>query len=257
MKEFDRLVEIVRKLRDKENGCPWDKEQTHASLVPNFIEELYEVVEAIENEDSAHLSEELGDLMLHIVMQTQIASEEKYFSMKDVLKKINKKLIRRHPHIFGDANVLGATEVKQNWERIKMEEKKERKSVLEGIPKHLPALIKAQRLQEKAASVGFDWKDVRPAIEKLDEEVAEFKAAFQTGNSKEIKDELGDIFFSLVNISRKLGFDAESVLNAASGKFSGRFRKIEEHHGNDHKKMQQTSLEKLDELWEKVKNERN
>jgi MazG family protein len=254
LEAFKRLLDIMDDLR---TGCPWDKEQTHSSLVPNFIEELYEAVEAIENKDFEHLSEELGDLLLHIIMQAQIAEEENFFTIANVLKKINQKLIRRHPHIFGRQKFADAKEVKNNWEKIKLEEKKMRKSVLEGIPKNLPALIKAQRIQEKAAAVGFDWHDVKPAIEKLDEEIKEFKEAFRTENPEEIKDELGDLFFSLVNISRKLGFDAESILNAASGKFAGRFRKIEEYHNHNHEKMRQTSLEKLDEIWRKVKNEKH
>ena len=257
MKEFDRLVEIVRVLRNPQNGCPWDKEQTHSSLIPNFIEELYEAVEAIENNDFEHLSEELGDLLLHIIMQAQIASEENLFQIEDILKKINEKLIRRHPHIFGKQKLNNAKDVKNNWERIKLKEKTQRKSVLEGIPKHLPALIKAQRIQEKAAAVGFDWHDELPAIEKLDEEIEEFKEAYQSKDEKAMKDELGDLFFSLVNISRKLGYDAESLLNAASAKFAERFRKIEEHHNHNHEKMRQTSLEKLDEIWRKVKNVRH
>ena len=180
MKEFDKLREIVNKLRDPDKGCPWDIKQTHRSMIPNFIEELYEAIEAIDNNDFDHLSEELGDLMLHIMMQVRMAEEEDKFSLEAVLEKINDKLIRRHPHIYGDGVAVDANGVKMNWERIKQEEKKGyRKSIIDGIPRSMPALIIAQRMQEKAASTGFDWKEVGQAIDKLDEEVHEFKTALK------------------------------------------------------------------------------
>ena len=254
MKEFDKLIEIIKKLRDKENGCPWDLEQTHESLIPNFIEELYESVEAIENKDYTHLSEELGDLMLHIIMQAQIAKEAGEFEIEEVLSKINTKLIRRHPHVFADGHATDANGVKMNWERIKFEEKKKsRKSAIDGIPRAMPALIVAQRMQEKAASVGFDWPDVEPAVDKIKEEIHEFVDAFQQKDIEEMQNELGDMLFSIVNISRKLGFDTESALRRTIDKFDNRFRKVEEHYRKNKKNMLDASLEQLDEIWEIAK----
>lgn len=254
MKEFDKLIEVIEKLRDKENGCPWDLKQTHDSLIPNFIEELYESVEAIENKDYKHLSEELGDLMLHIVMQVQIAREENKFKMKDVLTQINDKLIRRHPHIFGDGHATDAEGVKMNWERIKLEEKKQyRTSAIDGIPQKMPALIVAQRMQEKAASVGFDWPDVTPAVDKLEEEVKEFQEAYENKDIEEMQNELGDIIFSIVNIARKSGFDTESALRRTIKKFERRFKKVEKHFNSNGKNMLDASLEQLDEIWEITK----
>ncbi len=254
MKEFDKLIDVIEKLRDKENGCPWDLKQTHESLIPNFIEELYESVEAIENKDYQHLSEELGDLMLHIVMQVQIAREEDKFKMEDVLTKINDKLIRRHPHIFSDGHATDADGVKMNWERIKLEEKKHsRTSAIDGIPHKMPALIVAQRMQEKAASVGFDWPDVAPAIDKLEEEVKEFQEAYEDKDIEEMQNELGDMLFSIVNIARKSGFDTESALRRTIRKFEKRFKKVENHFNNNGKNMLNASLEQLDEIWEITK----
>ncbi len=256
MKEFDKLIKIVANLRNLDGGCPWDIKQTHQSLIPNFIEELYESIEAIENNDYQHLAEELGDLMLHIVMQSQISKEEKYFSMEDVLSKINDKLIRRHPHVFADGYAVDANGVKKNWERIKLEEKKQtRKSAIDGIPKKMPALIVAQRMQEKAASVGFDWPNVQPAIKKLYEETKEFEDEFKLGNSKKMREELGDMIFSIVNIARILGFDAESILRQNNDKFETRFKKMEKYFKDENKSMLNASLEQLDEKWEIAKKE--
>ena len=254
MKEFDKLIEVIEKLRDKKNGCPWDLKQTHESLIPNFIEELYESIEAIENKDYQHLSEELGDLMLHIVMQVQIAREDNRFKMEDVLTQINDKLIRRHPHIFGNGHATDADGVKMNWERIKLEEKKHsRTSAIDGIPQKMPALIVAQRMQEKAASVGFDWPDVAPAVDKLEEEVKEFKEAYEAKDIEEMQNELGDMLFSIVNIARKSGFDTESALRRTINKFKNRFKKVESHFVNNGKNMLEASLEQLDEIWEITK----
>ena len=254
MKEFDKLMEVIEKLRNKENGCPWDLKQTHESLIPNFIEELYESVEAIENKDYKHLSEELGDLMLHIVMQVQIAREDNRFKMEDVLTQINDKLIRRHPHIFGDGHATDADGVKMNWERIKLEEKKHsRTSAIDGIPQNMPALIVAQRMQEKAASVGFDWPDLAPAVDKLEEEVKEFQEAYENKDIEEMQNELGDMIFAIVNIARKSGFDTETALRRTISRFESRFKKVENHFISNGKKMLDASLEQLDEIWEIAK----
>ena len=207
MKEFSELVEIMAKLRDPEKGCPWDKKQTHSSLVPNFIEELYECIEAIEKKDYTHLAEELGDLMLHVVMQATIAEDAEEFTIKDVLNKTNTKIISRHPHIFGDGEAKTVDEVKLNWEQIKLKEKKSRKSAIDGIPYAMPKLIVAQRMQEKAAAVGFDWTNHQQVFDKLDEEVEELHEAIESGHQQHIEEELGDLLFTVVNLSRKLGFD--------------------------------------------------
>ena len=254
MKEFNRLLDIVKRLRDPENGCPWDIKQTHYSLIPNFIEELYECVEAIENEDYDHLSEELGDLLLHIVMQAEMAEQENHFTIEKVLKKINDKLIRRHPHVFGERIDKDAKSVKLNWEKIKQEEKKHtRKSAIDGIPHSMPKLIVAQRMQEKAASVGFDWKSIEPVFLKLDEEMKEFNEAYENHDKEEMQNELGDLLFTIVNLSRKLGFDAESALNRTIRKFERRFKQVEEHYNKNKKNMHESNLEQLDEVWETAK----
>lgn len=254
MNYFDRLVKIIARLRDPQQGCPWDLKQTHLSLVPNFIEELYEAVEAIEKEDYNHLCEELGDLLLHILMQVRIAEEKDRFTLEDVLLRISEKLTRRHPHIFGNIKAQDAASVKTNWEKIKLEEKKHvRKSIIDGIPLSMPALIVAQRMQEKAASVGFDWDEVEPALNKLEEEIKEFRQALLADDAKSFQAEMGDMLFSLVNVSRKLEFDAETALRKTIDKFARRFRIIEEYHQNNKQNIQDSSLEQLDEIWEKAK----
>jgi tetrapyrrole methylase family protein/MazG family protein len=208
-------------------------------------------VEAIEDEDDRALCEELGDLMLHIVFQAQIAAEKGAFEISDVLGAIVRKLVRRHPHVFGDLDVTSADAVKMNWERIKKAEKTDRESVLDGIPRALPALIKAQRTQEKAASVGFDWPNLQPVLAKLDEECEELNDALAAEDEEAIKDELGDLLFTVVNLSRKLGIDAEAALNGATAKFYKRFRYVEDQYrtGDIHA----ASLEELDSHWEVAK----
>jgi MazG family protein len=256
MKEFQHLVDIIAQLREPVSGCPWDIKQTSQSLVPNFIEELYEAVEAIEDGDHAGLMEELGDLMLHIVFQAQIASEERRFDIADVLRAIADKLVRRHPHVFGQLEVNDADTVKMNWERLKKAEKKDRKSVLEGIPRALPALIHAQRTQEKAASVGFDWPDLEPVMAKLDEERLELDEALASEDYLRIKEELGDMLFTLVNLARKLHIDAEGALKETSRKFHKRFSYIEEHYRQNGDDIHEASLEELDAVWDLAKEDR-
>lgn len=253
MKEFQELVDIVARLRDPESGCPWDVKQTPQSLIPNFIEELYEAVEAIEDGDSDSLREELGDLMLHIVMQARIAEEEGRFGIRDILEGISAKLVRRHPHVFGDLDVRDAETVKINWERLKKKEKALRQSVLDGIPRSLPGLIEAQRSQEKAASVGFDWPDLEPILEKLEEEEEELHAALESGSKDLIAEELGDMIFTLVNLARKLHIDAEGALKRTTRKFWKRFHYIEEHYRKNNEDINEASLEELDSVWDIAK----
>ena len=270
MREFAELYEILNRLRDPKDGCPWDLKQTSQSLISNFIEELYETVEAIENNDHEHLQEELGDLLLHIVFQAKIAEENGLFSMREVLESVNSKLKRRHPHVFatkqsqtssidqkdntssnidGDETELKASEVKINWERIKLQEKT-RNSVLEGIPKNLPALIYSHRMQEKAASVGFDWVESADVLDKISEEISELRMAIETQKLDEVEEEIGDLFFTLVNYARKLGIDSETSLRKASKKFQERFQRIEKYHSERGENIYNSSMEKLDELWE-------
>jgi len=244
-------MQIVSDLRDETNGCPWDRKQTPKSLVPNFIEELYEVIEAIEDEDDEAMREELGDLMLHLVFQVQIAQEQGKFGMEDVLDAINNKLVRRHPHIFGDERVDTADKVKLNWELIKKKEKKDRKSVLDGIPRSMPALIQAWRLQEKAASVGFDWQELPPVCDKIQEEHTELMEALKSGVKADIEEELGDLIFSIVNLARKLDIDAEAALKATNRKFYNRFQYIEAQYKDTD--INEADLDELDTHWKKAK----
>lgn len=253
MQSFDKLVEILERLRDPVCGCPWDLKQTPQTLVPNFIEELFECVEAIEEEDYNALNEELGDLMLHIVFQCRIAAEEGRFDIESVLHNINSKLIRRHPHVFGDVDLNDADSVKMNWERIKKAEKKDRISVLEGIPRALPGLIYAQRTQEKAASVGFDWQDHKPVMDKLHEEIAELNEALELDDQAKIREELGDLLFTVVNLARKLHIDSETIVKETTRKFTKRFQYIEEHYRTQGEDIHEASLEELDAVWEKAK----
>ncbi|MBN2830316.1 MAG: nucleoside triphosphate pyrophosphohydrolase [Candidatus Cloacimonetes bacterium] len=254
MKEFDRLVEIIAQLRDPIEGCPWDLKQTPKSLVPNFIEELYEAIEAIEENDPDSLKEELGDLMLHILMQCRIAEENEEFTVRDSLEGISGKLIKRHPHIFSDAVETDANSVRMNWERMKQVEKKEeRQSILDGTPLSMPALIVSHRLQEKAASIGFDWGSIEPIYAKIEEETQEIKEACLTGDMEKIEGEVGDLLFSVVNLARKLNVDSETALRVTINKFIRRFKQVEKSYENNGKMMYDATLEELDEVWEQVK----
>ncbi len=246
--KFEDLVELISILR---KDCPWDRKQTHESLKDNLIEEAYEAVEAIDNEDYDELSKELGDLMLHVIFQSKIASETDTFTINDVILKISEKLIRRHPHVFENTEAETDKEVAANWEGIKLREGK--KSVLDGIPKHMPGLIRAQRMQEKAANVGFDWAEWELAWEKLNEEIDEWRDAVQNQTLKEQKDEFGDLLFSLVNVGRLLGLRAEDSVRSANKKFEYRFRYIEEKLIENGKSVTDSSLEEMDKLWDEAK----
>ncbi len=253
MKEFDKLKEVVSTLRHPQEGCPWDLKQTSKTLISGMIEEVYEVAEAVALEDEKGLKEELGDCLLHIMLQAQIASENGKFEIEEVLTGITDKLIRRHPHIFGDDIMTDATEVKKKWEQIKLEEKKDRKSVLDGIPDAMPGLLQGQRMQEKAASVGFDWDDVEPVFAKIQEEIAEVKVEIESDNRDNLEAEIGDLFFSVVNLARKLKIDSESAIKSANRKFSRRFRQLEDEFTKTGTKINEKSLEELDKIWDAVK----
>jgi tetrapyrrole methylase family protein/MazG family protein len=249
---FQKLLDIMSTLRS-EKGCPWDKEQTRESLKPFLIEETYEVFEAIDEADPEKIKEELGDLLFQIVFHCQIAKELGEFDMDDVIKKISSKMIARHPHVFGEEILETSEEVLKQWEYRKKEEGKLKESILEGIPKEMPALIRAQRLQARAARVGFDWKRIEDVIEKLDEELKEFRSAINSKDQKEIEDELGDIFFVLVNISRFVGVNPEDALRKTISKFISRFRYIEMKAADMNKSLSEMTLDEMDALWDEAK----
>jgi tetrapyrrole methylase family protein/MazG family protein len=250
---FDDLIEIMARLRA---GCPWDKEQTHRTLVPYLIEETYEVVEAIESEDLDALCEELGDLLLQIVFHSQLGSETGKFTVADVIDALSNKMVRRHPHVFGDAVIEDVDAQWKSWEALKATEKtgQKRKSRLEGIPKHLGALQRGQRMQEKAARVGFDWPNVGGILDKLNEELTELAEARREKNDDaHVREELGDVFFTLVNLSRALGIDAEAAMREANEKFYRRFFFMEERAAAQGKTLTDLSLDELEELWQLAK----
>ena len=250
---WDDLIEIMARLR---MGCPWDREQTHRTLVPYLIEETYEVVEAIESGDLDALCEELGDLLLQIVFHAQIATETGAFGVADVVNALSNKMVRRHPHVFGDAIIEDVDAQWRNWERLKALEKtgRSRKSRLDGIPAHLGALQRGQRMQEKASRVGFDWPGVDGILDKLVEELSELAAARrEKHDDPRVREELGDVFFTLVNLSRALGIDAETAMRQANDKFYQRFSFMEERAAAGGKTLSDLSLDELEELWQQAK----
>jgi MazG family protein len=248
----DKFIEIVNTMDRLRKECPWDREQTHESLRKYILEEAYEVVETIDKKNWEELSEELGDLLLQIIFQSAIAKESGKFSLEIVIDKLNKKLIERHPHIFGNKKASSAKDVQKNWEQIKLK-KEQRKSLMDGVPKNAPALLRAQRLQERAARVSFDWDRLTDVVNKLEEELNELKTAITVNNRQEIEEEIGDIFFSLVNISRFLDISAEDSLRKSSEKFTQRFKYIEEAFDNNYEQMKKAGLKELDKKWEEAK----
>ena len=247
--QFQALVDIMTQLRRE---CPWDREQTSESLKKYILEEAYEVIESIDRKNWKDLSSELGDLLLQVVFQSEIAREKGYFFIGDVVEGICKKLIERHPHVFGKTKVQSARDVEGNWEHIKIN-KENRDSLLDGIPKTAPALLTAQRLQEKAAKVNFDWKNISEVIEKLEEEIAEFKKALVDQDKLFVEEETGDILFSIVNLARFLEISAEEALRKSNNKFIRRFKYIERSFDNNYQKMKEDGLETLDKKWEEAK----
>jgi tetrapyrrole methylase family protein / MazG family protein len=247
--EFARLIEIIARLRSPD-GCPWDKKQTHNTLREYLLEECYEALEALDQSDMPELCQELGDILLQIMLHSQIAAEQNEFTLGDVLHNLNQKLIRRHPHVFGEAQVKDAEEVTRNWEAIKKTERQKQESMLESVPKQLPALAFSQDIQRRVAQVGFDWENIDGVIEKLAEEVAELK---QAESVAEKADEFGDLMFTLVNIARRMGVDSESALRDANRKFSRRFVYMEElcrQRGLDLGKL---SFDQQNQLWKEAK----
>jgi len=249
LSQFATLVDIIARLRAPD-GCPWDRKQTHASLRENLLEECYEVLEALDEGDSARLYDELGDLLMQIVLHSQIASEAREFELGDVIKSINAKLIHRHPHIFGVAKVKDAEEVAQNWEVLKGEERGAETSILESVPQQMPALGYSQEVQRRVAQLGFDWEDVDGVIDKLTEEVGELK---QAETKEQRAQEFGDLLFTLVNVARRLGVDSEAALRQANRKFYQRFTYMEKVCRQRGLSLGQLSFEEQNALWEEAK----
>ena len=255
MSEFDRLVQIMSRLRGP-NGCPWDLEQTHKSLKPYLIEEAYEVLDAIDGGDDRELCEELGDVLLQVVFHAQIASEVGRFNAEEIAASISEKLLRRHPHVFGNTKVEDADEVLKNWEAIKSQEGRKKgkgASTLSGVPRHLPAMLRASRIQEKAARVGFDWTDPSEAKEKVSEELKEFLDARSTRDPGKTEEELGDLLFALVNVARLIQVSPEEALRKTIDKFETRFRFIETELQKEGREPRSASVEEMDRLWQKAK----
>jgi XTP/dITP diphosphohydrolase len=249
LKQFERLLIIMDELREK---CPWDKKQTLQSLRQLTIEETYELADAILDDDLPEIKKELGDILLHIVFYAKIGSEKKSFDIADVIDSVCEKLIHRHPHIYGDVEVADEEEVKQNWEKLKLKEGKT--SVLEGVPKSLPAMVKANRIQEKARGVGFDWDDQSQVWEKVNEELGELQHEIEQNTSQEkIEQEFGDVIFSMINYARFIGVDPEAALEKTNKKFISRFQYLEKGAQKDGRSLVDMTLEEMDEYWNAAK----
>lgn len=246
--KFKDFVSIVKKLR---TDCPWDKEQTNQSIKAATIEEVYEAVDALDKNDFDEFKNELGDVLFHVVFHSVIAEDSKLFNLEEVIQSISDKLVRRHPHVFADVKVNDSNNVKKNWEMLKLEEGRD--SLFEGIPSALPSLLRAYRVQEKAAKVGFDWERKEEVWKKFEEEIHELKSAEKRGNKELIEDELGDLFFSLVNYSRFIGFNPEDILRKATCKFERRFNYIEKKLKEMNKDFSQTNLTEMENFWQESK----
>ncbi len=273
MSAIEKLIVIMTMLRDKQHGCPWDLEQTISTLLPYTLEEVYEVADAIENKDLAELEDELGDLLFQIIFYAQIASEQGSFDFQDIATAISNKLLRRHPHVFpnGDISQFGiqqdisAEQVVVNWEAIKLAEREEKRqksankdsldavSLLDDVPRALPAIERARRLQKRAAQAGFDWIEINSVLNKLREEILEFEEALAVADTEKISEELGDVLFTAVNLARHSNVEPEVALRSANRRFENRFKWIETTLGSEGKVLQDVSLEELDALWNKAK----
>jgi MazG family protein len=250
--DFAKLCDIVAKLRAP-GGCPWDREQTNESLLPALIEEAYEVAEAARKQDDAHFREELGDLLLLVVMHSQIACEAGRFNVEDVIREVSDKLVRRHPHVFGTSEARDAVAVLKQWEAIKREEKKTDSHYLASLPKALPALVRAQKAQSKAARVNFDWTELRDVMAKVKEELRETNEAIESQQRERIQDEIGDLLFAVVNLARKCKIDAESALQSATDKFVARFNRLEDELKSRGKRLGDVGLDEMDAIWDEIK----
>ncbi|MDH7604455.1 MAG: nucleoside triphosphate pyrophosphohydrolase [Melioribacter sp.] len=246
--KFEELYNIMKRLRKE---CPWDREQTHDSIKAATIEETYELIEAIDEKDYKEIKTELGDLLLHILFHSVIAEEENHFNINDVIDTIREKLIRRHPHVFGDVKVNGTEDIVKNWEEIKLSEGRD--SILEGVPKNLPGLARAYRLQEKASKIGFDWNNKEDVWKKVIEEINEMHACEKSGDQKKLEEELGDVFFALTNYARFLGINPENALRITNEKFIARFNYVENKIKESGKNLTESSLKEMDKYWEESK----
>lgn len=257
MKQTERLLGIMQSLRDPKKGCPWDKKQTFETIVPHTLEEAYEVADAIENGDMAELEGELGDLLFQVVFYAQLGREEGLFDFESIAKAMCDKLVRRHPHVFSDVTLDTDEAIKQNWEKLKQQERQtknqENTSLLDDLPRSFPALSLAQKMQKRVGRHGFDWPDVGGVIEKLEEEVAELKEAISNNDVAHMEEELGDVLFSCVNLSRHLKLDPEAALRKSCRKFEQRFRTLETLIDNDGLSIDSASLEQLEATWQKAK----
>ena len=249
---FNKLCEIVAKLRGP-SGCPWDREQTHESLLPATIEEAYEVAEAARAKNDAHFREELGDLLLLVVMHAEIAREAGRFDINNVVDDVTEKLVRRHPHVFGKSDARDSGTVLKQWEAIKREEKRSDSHYLASLPRALPALMRAQKAQSKAARVNFDWTELRDVLAKVEEELGETKSAIASQDRQSLEDEIGDLLFAVVNLARKCKLDAESALQKATDKFVARFNRLEDELRARGKRLGDVDLAGLDEIWNAIK----
>ncbi len=249
---IDELIATIARLRAP-GGCPWDREQTHKSILSCLLDETYEFFEAAENNDEKGMREELGDLLLQVILHAHMASETGSFTIDDVARGINEKLIRRHPHVFGEVQASTSKEVLKNWETIKKKEKEHRKYLVDDIPDALPALFRAEKMQRRVARVGFDWTDMEPVLDKVEEEFAEFRRAVNNNDPTNAKEELGDILFALVNVARHKNICAEDALRATVKKFARRFRYIEDWYAESGKNLPSATLEEMDKVWEQSK----
>jgi len=251
---FEELVSIIARLRGRD-GCPWDKQQTNETLKPGLIEESYEIIDAIDEKNDEKLEEELGDLLMQILLNSQIAQDEGRFNICGVIKKINEKLLRRHPHVFGEVQVRDAQEVLKNWEMIKRQEysNRDRESLVDGVPSHLPALMMARKVQTKASRVGFDWEKSEDILKKVEEEMEELKESIDAAQPEGIEEEIGDILFSIVNLSRFLNVDPEDALRKTIAKFIRRFKQMESEIAAKGKSITDYNLTELDKFWDAIK----
>lgn len=253
--KIQKAIDVVAKLRAPD-GCPWDRQQTHESIRCELLEETYELIDAINQKDDYKIKDELGDVFMQVLMHAQIASERDAFDLGDVAEQLSSKLIRRHPHVFGNVSVENTDQVIDNWEKIKVTEKgyTDRKSIVDGIPESFTALMKAYKIGKKAVKAGFDWDNIQGALDKLDEEIGELKEAIKNGDDeKHLEEELGDVLFCVCNVSRKLKIQPEAALNQTVDKFYRRFVLMEKMIGEDGKNMKEMPLEEMDKYWDRAK----
>ena len=253
--EINNLLQTFKKLRDPSQGCPWDKEQDFKSIASCSIEEAYEVADAIEREDFNDLKEELGDLFFQIIFHSGMAEEKKLFNFEEVVKELNDKLIRRHPHVFDKKQEMSASESLEIWEKEKKKEREKKNliSLMDDIPKNLPSLTRAKKIQKRAKSVGFDWQNENDVIRKIDEEIDELKRAKVSQKKEEISEEIGDLFFTLVNLSRHYNLEPEDIIRKANLKFEKRFRKMEDEANKTKVNLEDLEINELETLWQKIK----